>query len=46
VPGDPSFQGEARCALRVVEGALVVVNGVMGLEVGTARMKHMGRTRP
>jgi len=41
VPGDPSFQGEARCALRVVEGALVVVNGVMGLEVGTARMKHM-----
>ena len=23
VPGDPSFQGEARCALRVVEGALV-----------------------
>ncbi len=41
MPGDPSFQGEARCALRVVEGALVVVNGVMGLEVGTARMKHM-----
>ena len=41
VPGDPSFQGEARCALRVVEGALVVVNGVMGLEVGTARVKHM-----
>ena len=23
VPGDPSFQGEARCSLRVVEGALV-----------------------
>ncbi len=41
VPGDPSFQGEARCALRVVEGALVVVNAVMGLEVGTARVKHM-----
>ena len=41
VPGDPSFQGEARCALRVVEGALVVVNGVMGLEVGTARVKHL-----
>src|SRR6187200_736041 len=41
VPGDPSFQGEARCSLRVVEGALVVVNGVMGLEVGTARVKHM-----
>ncbi len=41
VPGDPSFQGEARSALRVVEGALVVVNGVMGLEVGTARVKKL-----
>ncbi len=41
VPGDPSFQGESRCALRVVEGALVVVNGVMGLEVGTARVKKV-----
>ena len=41
VPGDPGFQGEARCALRVVEGALVVVNAVMGLEVGTARVKHL-----
>ncbi|MFN8224075.1 MAG: elongation factor G [Gaiellales bacterium] len=40
-PGDPSFQGEARCALRVVEGALVVVSAVMGLEVGTARMKKL-----
>src|SRR6187397_2150410 len=38
VPGDPSFQGEARCSLRVVEGALVVVSGVMGVEVGTARV--------
>jgi elongation factor G len=37
VPGDPSFQGEARCALRVVEGALFVVSGVMGVEVGTGR---------
>ena len=37
-PGDPSFQGEARCALRVVEGALVVVSAVMGVEVGTARL--------
>jgi elongation factor G len=37
-PGDPSFQGEARCALRVVEGALVVVSGVMGVEVGTGRV--------
>src|SRR4029079_17683416 len=40
-PGDPSFQGEARCALRVVEGALVVVSGVMGFEVVTARMKKL-----
>ena len=40
-PGDPSFQGEARCALRVVEGALVVVSGVMGFEVGTARVKRL-----
>src|SRR6187402_538917 len=37
-PGDPSFQGEARCALRVVEGALVVVSGVMGFEVGTNKV--------
>ncbi len=40
-PGDPSFQGEARCALRVVEGALVVVSAVMGMEVGTARVKKL-----
>ena len=40
-PGDPSFQGEARCALRVVEGALVVVSAVMGMEVGTARAKKL-----
>ena len=38
VPGDPGFQGEARCALRVVEGALVVVSAVMGVEVGTNRL--------
>ena len=38
VPGDPGFQGEARCALRVVEGALVVLSGVMGVEVGTTRV--------
>ena len=37
-PGDPSFQGEFRCALRVVEGALVAVSGVMGVEVGTSRV--------
>jgi elongation factor G len=37
VPGDPSFQGELRTAARVVEGLLVTVSGVMGVEVGTSR---------
>ncbi len=37
VPGDPSFQGELRTAARVVEGVLVTVSGVMGVEVGTVR---------
>ncbi len=37
IPGDPSFQGELRCAARVVEGALVTVSSVMGVEVGTSR---------
>jgi elongation factor G len=37
-PGDPGFQGEAIAALRVVEGALFVLSGVMGVEVGTARL--------
>ena len=33
-PGDPGFQGDAIAALRVVEGALFVASGVMGVEVG------------
>ena len=37
MPGDPSFQGELRTAGRVVEGFLVTVSGVMGVEVGTSR---------
>src|SRR5919204_6976613 len=37
IPGDPSFQGELRCAARVVEGELVTVSAVMGVEVGTTR---------
>jgi len=37
VPGDPSFQGELRTAARVVEGMLVTVSAVMGVEVGTSR---------
>ncbi|MSO58148.1 MAG: elongation factor G [Thermoleophilia bacterium] len=40
-PGDPAFQGDVRSALRVVEGALVVVSAVQGLEVGTARVKKL-----
>src|SRR3982750_1832066 len=37
-PGDPGFQADALAALRVVEGALVVVNGVNGVEVQTSRL--------
>jgi elongation factor G len=36
-PGEPSFQGDSIAALHVVEGALVVVSGVMGVEVQTTR---------
>src|SRR6476661_1738829 len=39
-PGDAGFQGEAIAALRVVEGAIVVISGVMGVEVGTGRAWH------
>src|ERR687891_1130420 len=37
-PGEPSFQGDAIAALMVVEGALFVVNAVMGVEVQTGRL--------
>ena len=37
-PGDPGFQGDAIASLRVVEGGLFVVSGVMGVEVGTSRL--------
>ena len=37
-PGDPSFIADALAALRVVEGAVFVVNGVMGVEVTTSRL--------
>src|SRR6476661_4441660 len=37
-PGDPGFQADTAAALRVVEGALVVVSAVMGVEVNTARV--------
>ena len=37
-PGDAGFVGDAIAALRVVEGALFVASGVMGVEVQTARL--------
>jgi elongation factor G len=37
-PGEPSFIADALAALRVVEGAVFVVNGVMGVEVNTSRL--------
>jgi elongation factor G len=37
-PGDPGFQGDTIAALRVVEGVLVTVSGVMGVEVQTSRV--------
>jgi len=36
-PGDAGFQGDAIAALRIVEGALFAVSGVMGVEVQTSR---------
>ena len=48
-PGEPSFQGDAIAALHVVEGALVAVSGVMGVEVQTtrnwARAEQLGLAR-
>ncbi len=37
-PGEPSFVADALAALRVCEGAVFVVNAVMGVEVGTLRL--------
>src|SRR5579862_6658796 len=37
-PGDAGFQADTFAALRVVEGALVVLSGVMGVEVQTSRV--------
>ncbi len=37
-PGDAGFIGDAIAAVRVVEGALFVVSGVMGVEVQTSRL--------
>jgi elongation factor G len=37
-PGDAGFQADTYAALRVVEGVAVVLSGVMGVEVNTARV--------
>ncbi|MEA2368062.1 MAG: elongation factor [Thermoleophilaceae bacterium] len=37
-PGEPSFLADALAALRVCEGAVFVVNAVMGVEVNTERL--------
>ncbi|MDX6522243.1 MAG: elongation factor, partial [Gaiellales bacterium] len=37
-PGEQSFQVDVLSALRVVEGAIVTVSAVMGVEVGTERL--------
>jgi elongation factor G len=37
-PGDAGFQADTSAAFRVVEGAIVVVSGVMGVEVNTGRV--------
>ncbi|MDQ3876117.1 MAG: elongation factor G [Actinomycetota bacterium] len=42
-PGDAGFQGDTIAAMRVVEGALVVVSGVMGVEVQTSRSWERAR---
>ena len=39
-PGDAGFQADAIAALRVVEGAVLVVNAVAGVEVQTTRLWH------
>jgi elongation factor G len=48
-PGEPSFQGDTISALRVVEGTLIVVSAVMGVEVQTnrvwARSEELGLAR-
>src|SRR5438874_1165682 len=37
-PGDAGFQSDTYASLRIVEGALVVLSGVMGVEVNTSRV--------
>ena len=44
-PGDPSFVCDALASLRAADGAVFVVNGVMGVEVSTdcLEVKHRGK---
>ncbi|HET9739140.1 MAG TPA: elongation factor G [Solirubrobacteraceae bacterium] len=42
-PGEPSFIADALGALRVCESAVFVVNGVLGVEVGTQRLWDRAR---
>ncbi|HEY6030855.1 MAG TPA: elongation factor G [Gaiellaceae bacterium] len=48
-PGDSGFQADTAATLRVVEGAIVVVSAVMGVEVNTgrvwARAEELGLSR-
>jgi elongation factor G len=39
-PGEPSFVADAMAALRVSDGAVFVINAVMGVEVNTDRLWH------
>jgi elongation factor G len=48
-PGDPGFQADTLASLRVVEGAIMVVNAVAGVEVQTTRLwdrcEHLNLSR-
>jgi len=44
-PGDSGFQADTIASLNVVEGALVVVSGVMGVEVNTSRVWNRAEGR-
>ena len=44
-PGEPSFVADTLAALRVVDSAVFVVNGVMGVEVHTERLWRARRRR-
>ncbi len=44
-PGDAGFQGDAIAALAAVDGALLVVSGVMGVEVGSVKAWRRAEAR-